>query len=148
MPTYTLNFSCNSAFVLAQLGREGYTSIMNNCVENARYLAEKLKGTGKFEMINEAQMLPIVAVKLTDQIQNYTVYDLSSKLRERGWVIAAYTMPENAQEVALMRIVVREHFSRDMADILHQDIENACKTLETCRTPQKALSKEKHRPIF
>lgn len=154
MPTYTLNFSCNSAFVLAQyynflrLGREGYTHIMNNCVSNAQYLSKKLKDSGKFEMINEAQMLPIVAVKLKDSIKEYTVYDLSAKLRERGWVIAAYTMPPNAQEVSLLRIVVREHFSRDMADILYQDIENACAFLSSSKshTPPPSPD-EKHRPI-
>ncbi|MCP5505542.1 MAG: glutamate decarboxylase [Chlamydiales bacterium] len=154
MPTYTLNFSCNSAFVLAQyynflrLGREGYTHIMNNCVSNAQYLSKKLKDSGKFEMINEAQMLPIVAVKLKDSIKEYTVYDLSAKLRERGWVIAAYTMPPNAQEVSLLRIVVREHFSRDMADILYQDIENACAFLSSSKSHAPPPSPdEKHRPI-
>lgn len=154
MPTYTLNFSCNSAFVLAQyynflrLGREGYTHIMSNCVSNAQYLSGKLKNSGNFEMINEAQMLPIVAVKLKDSIKEYTVYDLSAKLRERGWVIAAYTMPPNAQEIALLRIVVREHFSRDMADILFQDIENACEALAhpKSKTPPPTPD-EKHRPI-
>lgn len=154
MPTYTLNFSCNSAFVLAQyynflrLGREGYTHIMNNCVANAQYLSKKLKDSGKFEMINEAQMLPIVAVKLKDSIKEFNVYDLSAKLRERGWVIAAYTMPPNAQEISLLRIVVREHFSRDMADILYQDIENACTFLSTSKSHIPPPSPdEKHRPI-
>ena len=153
MPTYTLNFSCNSAFVLAQyynflrLGREGYTHIMKNCVANAQYLAEKLKKSGNFEMINDAQMLPIVAVKLKDSVKNYTVYDLSSKLRERGWVIAAYTMPPDAEEISLLRVVVREHFSRDMADILFQDIKNACAALNKGANPPAPNGKEKHRPI-
>ncbi|MCB1081875.1 MAG: glutamate decarboxylase [Chlamydiia bacterium] len=154
MPTYTLNFSCNSAFVLAQyynflrLGREGYTHIMNNCVANAQYLSNKLKNSGNFEMINEAQMLPIVAVTLKDSVKEYTVYDLTAKMRERGWVIAAYTMPPNAQEVALMRIVVREHFSRDMADILFQDIENACAALSSKKPKEpEQTPDEKHRPI-
>ncbi|QVL55831.1 MAG: glutamate decarboxylase [Simkaniaceae bacterium] len=153
MPTYTLNFSCNSAFVLAQyynflrLGREGYTHIMKNCMSNAQYLAEKLKESGKFELINDAQMLPIVAVKLKDSVKKFTVYDLSAKLRERGWVIAAYTMPANAEDISLLRIVVREHFSRDMADILFQDIENACRFLENGAPPTKSNGKEKHRPI-
>ena len=153
MPTYTLNFSCNSAFVLAQyynflrLGREGYTHIMKNCMANAQYLAEKLKESGKFEMINDAQMLPIVAVKLKDSVKKFTVYDLSAKLRERGWVIAAYTMPANAEEVSLLRMVVREHFSRDMADILFQDIEKACNFLENGAPPIKHNGKKKHRPI-
>ncbi|NGX50675.1 MAG: Glutamate decarboxylase [Chlamydiae bacterium] len=153
MPTYTLNFSCNGAFVLAQyynflrLGREGYTNIMNNCVANAQHLSEKLKSSGRFEMINEAQMLPIVALSLKDSIKNYSVYDLSSKLRERGWVVAAYTMPPNAEEVSLLRIVVREHFSRDMADILFEDIEKACALLEGGETHQAPTSREKHHPI-
>ncbi|MCP5504033.1 MAG: glutamate decarboxylase [Chlamydiales bacterium] len=153
MPTYTLNFSCNSAFVLAQyynflrLGREGYTHIMTNCMANAQYLSKKLENSGKFEMINDAQMLPIVAVKLKDSITNYTVYDLSSKLRERGWVIAAYTMPENAQEIALLRVVVRENFSRDMADILYQDIEKACAALNSKKTTKKPQVTGKHHPI-
>ncbi|QVL57746.1 MAG: glutamate decarboxylase [Simkaniaceae bacterium] len=153
MPTYTLNFSCNASFVLAQyynflrLGREGYNHIMTNCVANAQYLSQKLKDSEKFEMINDAQMLPIVAVKLKDSITNYTVYDLSSKLRERGWVMAAYTMPENAQEIALLRVVVRENFSRDMADILFQDIENACAALDSKGGTKKPEIDGKHRPI-
>ena len=153
MPTYTLNFSCNSAFVLAQyynflrLGVEGYTHIMKNCMSNAQYLAEKLKKSGKFEVINDAQMLPIVAVKLKDSVKKYTVYELSAKLRERGWVIAAYTMPANAEEISLLRVVIREHFSRDMADILFQDIENACSFLENGALTSNTNSKEKHRPI-
>lgn len=153
MPTYTLNFSCNGAFVLAQyynflrLGREGYTQIMNNCVENAQYLGKMLAKSGKFEMINDAQMLPIVAVKLKDEIKGYTVYDISSKLRERGWVMAAYTMPPNAEEIALLRVVVREHFSRDMAEILYQDVMNACARLESKESLAEAVSKEKPHPI-
>ncbi len=153
MPTYTLNFSCNSVFVLGQyynflrLGREGYTHIMTNCIANAQYLSKKLEKSGKFEMINDAQMLPIVAVKLKDSITNYTVFDLSSKIRERGWVIAAYTMPENAQEIALLRVVVRENFSRDMADILYEDIENACLALESKEKTQKPKVNGKHHPI-
>ncbi len=153
MPTYTLNFSCNSVFVLGQyynflrLGREGYTHIMTNCIANAQYLSKKLEKSGKFEMINNAQMLPIVAVKLKDSITNYTVFDLSSKIRERGWVIAAYTMPENAQEIALLRVVVRENFSRDMADILYEDIENACLALESKEKTKKHQIDGKHHPI-
>ena len=77
------------------------------------------------------QMLPIVAIRLADTAKNYTVFDLSHKLRERGWVISAYTLPANAQEIAMMRIVVREHLSRDMVEILFEDIQKAIKALET-----------------
>ena len=132
MPTYTLNFSCSSANVIAQyynflrLGREGYTRIMNNCVQNAQYLSKQLAALEQFEMVNEAQLLPIVALKLKDATQGYTVFDLSRKLRERGWIVPAYIMPPHAEDIAIIRIVVREHFSRDMADILYKDIVKAC----------------------
>jgi len=132
VPTYTLNFSYSSANVIVQyynfirLGREGYTQIMRNCVENAQYLSQQLAASGKFKMMNEAQMLPIVALTLKDTIQNYTVFDISRKLRERGWIVPAYTMPPHAEETAIILVVVRDNFSRDMADILYKDMLQAC----------------------
>lgn len=135
MPTYTLNFSRGSSMVIAQyynflrLGREGYTKIAQNVVDNAKYLSDKLASMNRFDLLNKSQMLPIVALKLIDT-ENFSVYDLSAKLRERGWIISAYTLPPNADKVAIMRVVVREHFSRDMADLLFTDIENAVKALD------------------
>ena len=131
-----------------RLGKEGYRNIMSNCLENARYLASKLAKSDKFKMINEAQFLPIVALRLKDE-GNYTVFNLSDKLRERGWIISAYTMPANAQNIAVMRVVVREHFSKDMADILFQDIMNACEHFEKAEKGIKKSvdNKEKKHPI-
>jgi glutamate decarboxylase len=80
-------------------------------------------------MLNEGQLLPIVALTLKDQ-SRFTVFDLSDKLRERGWIIAAYTLPKNADHISIMRVVVRENFSRDMAEMLLADIEKACAALE------------------
>ncbi len=153
MPTYTLNFSRGGAMVIAQyynflrLGRQGYTEIMENCMANAGYLSDLLEKSGKFTMISKAQMLPIVAVSLKNS-EKFTVFDLSKKLRERGWVMSAYTMPKNADNVALMRVVVREHFSRDMAGILYQDIMNACDELSKQTIASKSdKNEDRHRPI-
>ena len=135
MPTYTLNFSRGSAMIIAQyymflrLGRAGYTRIMKNVVDNAQYLAERLIKTGYFDSLNKTQLLPVVAVKLKNKV-NFTLYDLSDKLRERGWIIPAYSLPPNAQETVIMRVVVKENFSRDMIDILYEDIIDAYKKLE------------------
>jgi len=151
MPTYTLNFSRNSSMVIAQyynflrLGKEGYKNIMSNCLSNAQFLAKKLAGSKKFVMINESKELPIVAVRLADRIKNYTVFDLSAKLRERGWVMSAYTLPKNANNFAIMRVVVREHFSRDMASILYQDIINACDALDKKKRKAKRGKPDKER---
>jgi len=141
MPTYTLNFSCSSVGVLGQyynflrLGREGYTQIMKNCLANAQFLAGELSKMDQFMFINQGSMLPVVTIRLKDSIKNYTVFDLSSKLRERGWVVSAYTLPPNAEKTAIMRVVVREHFSRDMAGILLEDIQKACAHLEQNPAP-------------
>ncbi|MFC1617734.1 glutamate decarboxylase [Patescibacteria group bacterium] len=142
MPTYTLNFSRGGAMVIAQyynflrLGREGYTRIAQNVVDNAKYLSDKLVETGRFEMLNKSQMLPVVAIKLKDTT-NFSVYDLSAKLRERGWIISAYTLPANADKIAILRVVVKENFSRDMADLLLTDFDNATKMLDE-QKPQGA----------
>ncbi len=135
MPTYTLNFSKGSVMVLAQyynllrLGKEGYTRIMTNLLDNARYLAQLLAGSGRFEMLNTANLLPIVIFKLKEPA-SYTVFDLSHKLRERGWILPAYTLPPNAEDIAIMRVVVKENFSHDLADLLFDDIMNACQVLD------------------
>jgi glutamate decarboxylase len=153
MPTFTLNFSCNSIGVIGQyynflrLGVEGYRKIMENCLANAQYLAKLLEESGLFEMINRSQSLPIVAMRLKDESKGYTVFDLSKKMRERGWVISAYTMPPNAQEVAIMRVVVKENFSHDMADILFQDIQDACKALEGKGEKPPSKPEGRHHPI-
>lgn len=146
MPTYTLNFSRSSLGVLAQyynflrLGKEGYGKIMSNCLDNAAYLGKQLLDMGSFKLINEGNFLPIVAMQLISDT-DFTVFDLSEKLRERGWIVAAYTLPANVEDLAIMRVVVRENFSRDMADLLVKDIKKALKQ------ERATISKKKHRPI-
>jgi glutamate decarboxylase len=135
MPTYTLNFSRGSSMVIAQyynflrFGREGYTKIMTNIVENAKYLSKKIMETGYFDSLNPDQLLPVVAVKLKNK-ENFTLYELSDKIREKGWIISAYSLPPNAESIVIMRVVVRETFSRDMCDSLYADIVEAYKELK------------------
>ncbi len=128
--TYTLNFSRSSAQIYGQyynflrFGRKGYTSIMKNTLETARYLSSKLEGTGYFSILSVADLLPIVALKFKQGL-NFNEYDLADELRKRGWVIPAYRLPPNAEDISLFRVVVKPNFSREMADILTQDIKNA-----------------------
>lgn len=134
-PTYSLNFSSSSSMMLAQyynllrFGKEGYKEIMTLILENARYLARLLENSDKFDILNSAEFFPVVTVKLK-QPANYTVFELSHKLRERGWILPAYTLPKNAENLSLMRVVVKENFSREMADMLFDDIMIACEILE------------------
>jgi len=149
MPTYTLNFSRGSAMLLAQyynflrFGIYGYTEIMKNVTENAKYLGKKLTDSDRFDMLNSAQLLPIIAVTLKEGT-NFNVFDLSDKLRERGWIIPAYSLPPNAQEISILRIVVKENFSRDLIDILFEDIIKACKALEKPEKNKVPAKKKAH----
>jgi glutamate decarboxylase len=141
MTNYSLNFSKSSSSIIAQyynfirLGKSGYADIMTNMMENSRYLAEKLHDTGKFEIINKQKTLPLVAVRLKDAAFN--VFQLSDKLRQKGWIVPAYYLPENAQDVAVMRMVVKENFSRDMVELLFSDVMKAYQSLEESEAERK-----------
>jgi glutamate decarboxylase len=135
--TFTLNFSTGSAMVLAQyynlvrFGREGYGYIMRAMEKNARALVEKLQDTGDFELIGkDEEQLPLVAFKLAGE-KPYDEFDVSWQLSaERGWMLPAYTMPPNAQDVKVMRALVKLTLSRAQIDHLAADIREACATLE------------------
>jgi glutamate decarboxylase len=134
--TYTLNFSGSSAMVVAQyynilrFGRAGYTGIMKNILAVSQNLAEKLTMLGRFEMLNRGERLPIIAFSQRKETE-YSLLQLSHKLKEKGWIVPAYHLPKNAENIEIMRIVVRENFTQDMASILVDDIEKACQLLET-----------------
>lgn len=136
MPTFTLNFSRSSSPIVAQyynflrLGWQGYADIMGNLMGTCAYLASTLEKCGRFEILSKAACIPVVAMTIKGDSSSWTVFDLSRKVRERGWVISAYTLPENAQDVAVLRIVVRENFSRDMADMLFRDLMEAVAWLD------------------
>lgn len=131
VPTFTLNFSRPGNQLLAQyynflrLGREGYTDIMKALQATAMYLSSNIAKMAPFELISNGESEPVFAFKLRDEISKYSVFNISDKLREKGWQVPAYTMPEHAEDVAVLRIVVREGFSHDMADMLLADIKKA-----------------------
>jgi glutamate decarboxylase len=135
--TFTLNFSTGSAMVLAQYynfvryGRGGYAYIMKHMQTNADVLAEKLQAMGRFELIGaEDERLPLVAFRLANQ-EAYDEFDIAWQLSaERGWMVPAYTLPPNAEDVTIMRALVKETMSREHVDTLARDIEEACSTLE------------------
>ena len=135
--TFTLNFSTGSAMVLAQYynlvryGREGYTYVMQNMQRNAEVLADKLEAMGQFEVIGRhEEQLPLVAFKLNPG-HSYDEFDIAWQLSaERGWMVPAYTLPPDAQDVTIMRALVKETMSREHVDTLARDIDEACATLK------------------
>ncbi|MEJ2716333.1 MAG: glutamate decarboxylase [Deltaproteobacteria bacterium] len=151
MLNYSLNFSRSAAQVYLQyynflrLGREGYTRIMNNIMGNARYLEESLLELDEFELLTDTKYLPVIVLKLKDD-EPYTVFQICEILRERGWVVPAYTLPPNAQHEAVMRVVVKENFSRDMSEMFATDVKNAiARLVKTHPKPVHRERKAKHR---
>jgi glutamate decarboxylase len=127
MPTFALNFSRPGSQVAAQyynflrLGFEGYQRVQQASQDVARHLSGQIAAMGPFELLTDGSDLPVFAFRLAGR-QHYTVFDLSERLRSRGWLVPAYTFPENLQDVAVIRIVVRNGFSMDMADLLLADL--------------------------
>ena len=108
-----------------RLGREGYTQIMSMCIENAKLLAEALDSLGIFTIISkhDAPALPLVAFRITDdQALGADATVLVHELRGKGWIVPAYTLPANAADVMIMRVVVRETFTREMVHMLVEDV--------------------------
>jgi glutamate decarboxylase len=136
MPTFALNFSRPGAQVVGQyynflrLGFDGYRQVQAYARDVATSLSARIGGLGPFELVTKGDELPVFAFKLADGIDNCTVFDVSNALRERGWLLPAYTFPKNREDLAALRVVVKRGFSHDMADLLIQDLERQLPRLQ------------------
>jgi glutamate decarboxylase len=141
MPTFALNFSRPGSQVVAQyynflrLGREGYRAVQQGCQDVARRLSSEIAQMGPFELLTDGSDLPVFAFRLRPDVTNYTVFEISRGLRERGWQVPAYTLPADLEDVAVLRIVVRNGFSADMADILLADLARVVKDASGLAAP-------------
>jgi glutamate decarboxylase len=141
MPTFALNFSRPGSQVVAQyymflrLGREGYRAVQQGCRDVAMRLSSAIAQLGPFELLTDGSDLPVFAFRLRPDVTNYTVFEVSRGLRERGWQVPAYTLPANLEDVAVLRIVVRNGLSPDLADILLDDLSRVVQELSRLSEP-------------
>ncbi len=141
MPTFALNFSRPGAQVVLQyfqflrLGKEGFRLVQQTCQDVAVHIARTLAAMPEFHLLSDGTELPVVTYSLAPEVTKYTVYDLSRKLRERGWLVPAYTMPPNREDLAVLRVVVRNGFSHDMAELFLRDLREAITWLDNLETP-------------
>jgi glutamate decarboxylase len=135
MPTFTLNFSrpgnqvVGQYFNFVRLGVAGYTSIMETLRDVAVDLSSQIAALGPFELITDGSQTPVFAVQCKAGTP-YTVFDVSDHLRRDGWQVPAYTMPEGAEDVAVLRFVIREGFTADLAGLLMLSLQKAIAALE------------------
>lgn len=136
MPTFALNFSRPGGQIIAQyynfirLGREGYAKVQNACYATAQYIASEIEKLGPFEVFfngDSQKGIPAVAWKVKDGFDTlgYTLYDFADRLRSRGWQVPAYSMPANREDLVIQRILVRHGVSRDLGELLIEDMKRA-----------------------
>jgi glutamate decarboxylase len=136
MPTFALTFSRPGSQVAAQyynfirLGSEGYRQVQQTCQGIALQLSDGIAKMGPFELFTDGRDLPVFAFKLRDDVTSYSVFDVSDRLRMRGWQVPAYTFPDDMADTAVMRIVVRNGFSKDLANLLLDDLRRDIRVLE------------------
>ena len=124
---FSLNFSRGAAQIVAQyynfirLGQEGYRQIMVALADTAQWIAAELAKRSDLTLLATGTDLPVVCFGLAGQ-PGFSVFDVSALLRQRGWVVPAYKMAPNAEDIAVLRVVVREGLSRDLAHELVHDI--------------------------
>ncbi|CEJ89904.1 Putative Glutamate decarboxylase [[Torrubiella] hemipterigena] len=151
--SFTLNFSKGASQVIGQyyqlirLGKHGYRTIMSNLIRTADYLTENLEESG-FVIMSEksGKGLPLVAFRFKTEEEggtadrHYDEFALAAHLRARGWVVPAYTMAPNTDGLKMLRVVVREDFSRARADSLICDIKLCIGLLE--KTDRETVARQ------
>ena len=139
-----LNFSRPAAQILAQyynfihLGVEGYTEIHSNSMDIAKYCHKEIGKMPCFKNYSDTLENPLFIWTMDPDYEKgakWTLFDLQDKLMQSGWMVPAYTMPKDIEDMVVMRIVVRQGMSRDMADMLIEDIINAVAELEKLEYP-------------
>ncbi len=141
MPTFALNFSRPGGQIVCQyylflrLGKEGYRRVQQGCYEVAHYVAQEIKRIGPFDILfdgDKRQGIPAVSWTLKPGAKaKFSLFDLSDRLRMRGWQAAAYTMVPNIVDVVVMRLLFRHGFSRDLAEGFLDDLKRALDYFET-----------------
>jgi glutamate decarboxylase len=153
MPTFALNFSRPGGQVAAQyynflrLGFEGYRRVQQASQDVAMHLSSQIAEMGPFELLTDGSELPVFAFRLREAA-SYTVFDLSERLRQRGWLVPAYTFPADMQDTAVIRIVVRNGFSMDLAGEFLGDLRTQVEVLAAHPSPPVPLLPEGSRSGF
>lgn len=132
MPTFALNFSRPGGQVIAQYfnflrhGREGYERIQQACADHGQYIAKEIEKIGLFDVLYDGVGgIPGACWMLKKDVNpGFSLYDLTDKLRSRGWQVASYSLPTNCEDMVIQRVLIRHGFSHDMADLLLTDLKS------------------------
>ncbi len=139
-----LNFSRPAAQILGQyynfvhLGFEGYRDVQRASMDIAIYCHDQIGAIKCFKNFSQNVENPLFIWSMDEEYNKtakWTLYDLQNRLQQNGWMIPAYTMPEEIDDVIVMRVVVRQGMTRDMADMLLEDLRTAVEEFEKLEYP-------------
>jgi glutamate decarboxylase len=128
MPTFALNFSRPGAQVIAQyytffrLGMRGMQAVQQAARDVATTLASEIEQLPEYRLLSRGAELPVFAFTTSDQVHGFDVFAVSRGLREHGWQVPAYTFPDNRTDLAVLRVVCRHGFTRDLAELFLRDL--------------------------
>jgi glutamate decarboxylase len=149
MPTFAINFSRPAGQIIAQyylfnrLGREGYTKVQSACRDVGMYVASQIKSFGIFEVFYDgSDGIPGCSWRLKDGVDpGWTLYDLADRLRTRGWLVPAYAMPKDIEDIVIQRILCKHGFTRDLANLLLDDMHKQIAILNA-HAPKRPLTEK------
>ena len=120
--------------MLMRNGFYGYKEIHQRTIDVARYMAAEIRKLGLFDMLEEAKQIPIVCWRLKDNANvQWTLYDLEDRMRMHGWMIPAYPMPENMQDIDVQRLVLRQDFGMPLAILCINEMKKQIEILNGAR---------------
>lgn len=138
--TMAINFSRSASQIVGQYymlmrnGFKGYKGIHKRTIDVARYMAGEIKKMGIFELLEEANQIPIVCWRLKEDAGvDWNLYDLEDRLRMHGWMIPAYPMPENIKNIDVQRLVIRQDFGMPLAVLCINEMKKQIKILNGSR---------------
>jgi len=140
MPTFALNFSRPGSQVVAQyytffrLGRSGFVAVQQAARDVATFLSSRIGAMPEFRLLSRGDELPVFAFTTTDRAHGWDVFAVSRALRLRGWQLPAYTFPADREDLAVLRIVCRNGFGHDLADLFLKDLDTAVTELRADST--------------
>jgi glutamate decarboxylase len=99
------------------------------------HISSGVSELGPYHLLTKGDELPVFAFSLAPNVKNYTVFDVSDRLRERGWLVPAYSFPENRQDLSVLRVVVRSGMHLEMADKLLEFLRQETEELQSLPSP-------------
>ncbi|MBV7412732.1 glutamate decarboxylase [Dermabacteraceae bacterium TAE3-ERU27] len=147
MPTFALNFSRPGSQVLLQyylflrLGFEGYRRVQQASQDVALFLSGQIAQMPQFELWNDGSDIPVFAWSLrAGHTDKWNLHHLSERLRMKVWLVPAYPMPDDISDLTVQRVVVRNGFSRDLAEKFLADLRAEVAYLDALESPMPKVA--------